>query len=298
MPIVILGSRGQLARHLQALLPEAVCLGRESLDLHRLDAIQPHLERLEPTVIVNAAAFTAVDAAEEEPEAALRINALAPAQIAAAASRLGATLIQVSTDYVFDGTAQRPYTEGDGVNPINVYGRSKLAGELAVQSLCPRHWILRTSWLFSEHGHNFARAMLHLAGTHETVRVVDDQVGRPTYAGDLAAVVARLATGSIALPWGLYHLAGGRAVSWAGFAARVFERAAACGVLTRVPTLVPITTSEYPTRAPRPANTVLDGTALETRLGVARCDWEAGLETLLNAAAGPGTVSASAVMNQ
>jgi len=244
-----------------------------------------------PRAIINAAAYTAVDRAEQEPELAWRLNAEAPAAAARAAATFGATLVQVSTDYVFDGRATSPYPEDAAFNPLGVYGASKLGGELAVRALCPRHWILRTSWVFSEHGANFVKTVLRLAAGGGPLRIVADQQGQPTYAGDLAALIGALTgpmDGSAAeppLPFGTYHATGGPIVSWHGFAARIVERAAKIGLLEDAVRVDAIGTDDYPTPAKRPAYGALrPSDALADRLGV-HFAWQAGLDTALAALA-------------
>ncbi len=180
MTFLVLGRTGQLASHLQITSPDAWFWDRATADLSDVANLEEKLVAAAPAAIVNAAAYTAVDRAETEPDLAWRINAEAPAAMARAARRLDVPLIHVSTDYVFDGASGSPYVETDGTRPPSVYGRSKLGGELAVATLCAKHWILRTSWVFSEHGHNFPKTMLRLARERTELRVVDDQHGRPT----------------------------------------------------------------------------------------------------------------------
>lgn len=287
MAVLVLGSCGQLAQHLGSVLDDAIFLGRAELDLTSTAKIAPRIIDAAPSIIVNAAAYTAVDAAEDDADPAHRVNAEAVAAIAAAAAALGVPLLQVSTDYVFDGLLDRPYREHDAPNPLNVYGATKLAGERAVQTRCERYWILRASWVFSEYGSNFVKTMLRLGAERDEVRVVDDQRGRPTYAGDLAALIARLVRmPGPSLPWGLYHVAGGRTVSWADFAEAIFDRALSAGVIGRRPRVTRVSTTEFPTRAARPGNTVLDGTLLERHLGTGGCDWESGLDAMIGAITG------------
>ena len=193
MTVLVLGFSGQLATHLRELLPDADYWGKDTLDLRQPTKARAAIEAHQPSLIVNAAAYTAVDKAESERDAAWGLNAEAPAMLARAAAALDVPLIHISTDYVFDGTKEGEYEVGDACNPISTYGESKLAGELAVRSLCPRSWILRTSWVFSEFGLNFVKTILRLARERDELRVVSDQVGRPTYAGDLAALVVRMA---------------------------------------------------------------------------------------------------------
>jgi dTDP-4-dehydrorhamnose reductase len=252
MSIIVLGQSGQLASHLRFLMPEAEFWGRERLDISDARGLEAALLDSRPTAIINAAAYTAVDRAESEPALAWRINAEAPAAAASAAAALDIPLIHISTDYVFDGRGSEPYSEDSPVNPLNTYGRTKLAGELAVSSISPRHWILRTSWVFSEHGRNFVKTMIGLAPQHDTLRVVADQFGRPTYAGDLAQLVVALmeiVTNSNTLSPGIYHAVGGRATSWHGFAETVFAEALARNLIDRQPRVLPISSADYPTAA-------------------------------------------------
>ncbi len=287
MTTIVLGASGQLANHLQQQLPQAAFWGRATVDISDPTRLHEALLDAAPRAIVNAAAYTAVDKAEQESELAWRMNAEAPAAAARAAATLGATIVQVSTDYVFDGRATVPYTEDAPVNPLGVYGASKLGGELAVRTLCPRHWILRTSWVFSEHGANFVKTMLRLATGGRPLRIVADQQGQPTYAGDLAALIGALdGTGAeTALPFGTYHATGGPVVSWHGFAARIVERAAGIGLLENPVRVDPIATAEYPTPAQRPTYGALRPSAALTEVVGAGFDWQAGLETALAAIA-------------
>lgn len=283
MSVLVLGSSGQLARHLREVLPGARFWGRRETNLEDPDAAEAAILAAAPSIIVNAAAYTAVDRAEDEPSAAWRVNAEGAAAAARAAARLDIPIVQVSTDYVFDGDSERPYQETDATHPINTYGRTKLAGELAVASLCPRHWILRTSWVFSELAGNFATTMLRLANERETLRVVADQRGRPTYAGDLARVVATLATGKTGqtVPWGIHHLSGGRAVSWYHFAEEIISGGYDRGLIERPLRVDAIATADYPTRARRPMNAILAPSTLLTEALEMQPDWQAGLDEVL-----------------
>jgi dTDP-4-dehydrorhamnose reductase len=285
MTILVLGSTGQLGQHLRAALPAATFWSRSDANLADPVRLEQCILAARPSAIVVAAAYTAVDRAEQEPELAWRVNCEAPAAAARAAAALRIPLVQVSTDYVFDGRSRRPYRESDPVYPLNVYGRTKLAGELAVATLCPRHWILRTSWLFSEHGSNFVKTMLRLAAERDTLQVVADQRGRPTYAGDLARLIAALlerAAPHLGLDCGTYHTGGGPACSWNEFAQQILRRAQAKGILARAPSIAPIATKDYATLAVRPAYSVLEPSAALDRVGSVRFDWEAGLEIVLD----------------
>jgi dTDP-4-dehydrorhamnose reductase len=230
-------------------------------------------------VIVNAAAYTAVDKAENEPDAAMALNADGPARLAEAADRMGAVLIHLSTDCVFDGEKADPYVEDDAAAPISVYGRSKLAGEEAVRAVTERHIIMRTSWVFSPFGTNFVKRMLQLASDAEKLRVVADRQGCPTYAPHLAEAilaVARAVTADPAnAPFGTYHAAGTGATTWCGLACETMRISASLGGPS-VP-VVPITTADYPTPAPRPANSRLDCTKLAAAFGVTLPPWQQGV---------------------
>lgn len=279
MSTLVLGSRGQLAQHLREVLQDAWFWGRREHSLEDPAGTEAAILEAAPSIIVNAAAYTAVDRAEEEPAAAWRVNAEGTTSAARAAATLGIPIIHVSTDYVFDGSSDRPYRETDATCPINVYGRTKLAGELAVSSLCPWHWILRTSWLFSEVGSNFVTTMLRLAKERETLRVVADQRGRPTYAGDLARVIAVLVAERArkTVPWGIHHVSGGKVVSWHYFAEKIVANAHERGLLTQRPGVDAITTAGYPTRARRPMNSVLAPSSLLAQAIEVQPDWQAGL---------------------
>ena len=286
MTVLVLGSTGQLASHLRETLPAATFWSRAEADLSDPESLPASIIALRPTAIVNAAAHTAVDRAESEPDLAWRVNAEAPAAMARAAQALDVPLIQVSTDYVFDGSKDGAYLVTDPVAPISVYGRSKLGGELAVQTLCQKHWILRTSWVFSEFGHNFVKTMLRLSRERETLTVVDDQRGQPTYAGDLARLIHALlrdvaAAPQDALPWGRYHVGAGPVVTWRDFAERVVTRAGERGLIGRIPTVSGIPTSAYPTPARRPRNSVLATESNLTSRYPDAFDWQAGLEAVL-----------------
>jgi dTDP-4-dehydrorhamnose reductase len=289
MTILVLGSSGQLARHLRDVLPDATYCGRDSLDLAEPGAVTRKIEALKPSAIVNAAGYTAVDKAESEAAVVWRVNAESVAAAAVAATELDVPFVHVSTDYVFDGRKKAEYTPGDATNPLSVYGATKLAGELAARALCKKSWILRVSWVFSEHGANFVTTMLRLAATRDELRVVADQRGRPTYAGDLAAMIAAILRGAgerEPLPFGTYHAVGGPVVSWCEFAQLIVEQAFQRGMLAKRVRVRPITTAEYSTPARRPANSALEPSAeLERDLTIAM-DWQKGLASALTALCG------------
>jgi dTDP-4-dehydrorhamnose reductase len=220
-----------------------------------------------------------VDRAESEPELAWRINAEAPAELARICAARQIPFVHVSSDYVFSGQSAEPFDESDPVGPASVYGRSKLGGELAVRTIHPKHWILRTSWVFSEFGANFVKTMLRLAREREELNVVADQRGRPTYAGDIAAAIVGLAREPASVPYGIHHATGGSAVSWHEFASEIIERAHKVGLIAKKPAIHPIPTTSYPTPAKRPLNSVLTPSSSLTR--IARFDWESGLDRTL-----------------
>ena len=288
MNILVLGRDGQLGQSLHDRLPSAypssVFWDRQTLDLEQLDDIEPRLTAARPEVIINATAYTAVDQAETNTDLAFTINHHAVGRVADYCAKNDVPLLHVSTDYVFDGSSQRPYAETDEPNPRGVYGASKLAGERAIAASGCRHVILRTAWVFSEHGQNFLKTMLRLGGERDTLSVVGDQIGCPTYAGDLAlgliSVLKSVENG--ACEWGLYHYAGDPNVSWFEFAEAIFAKAASAGLA--VPDHVTaITTKEYPTPAPRPAWSVLDSARFTKAFGEPASNWRTGIDTCLRA---------------
>lgn len=293
MRILLLGANGQVGYELRrALAPlgEVVCATRdghladggscETADLDVPQSLPALVERVGPAVVVNAAAYTAVDRAETEHDAAFRANAQAPAALADACARRDALLVHYSTDYVFDGTASRPYREDDPVAPLGVYGESKLAGEQAIRASGARHMIFRTAWVYADRGHNFMLTMLRLAGERDELRVVSDQVGTPTP----AALIADGTAAMLGRPFGAsatWHLTAAGGTSWHGFAEAIIERAHALGRLDRRPRVVPITTTDYPTPAQRPAWSRLDCSRFEADAGMVLPDWRAALERVL-----------------
>jgi dTDP-4-dehydrorhamnose reductase len=284
---LVIGRNGQLARELaRAEWPSEwrpVFLGRDEIDLaHPGNAARAAMEH-RPELVINAAAYTAVDRAESEPELAIRINAEAPAAIASACAANEIPFVTISTDYVFDGANIVPYVEGDPVRPINVYGRSKAEGEAAVREAGGPHLILRTSWVFSAHGNNFVRTMLRLAD-RETITVVADQRGRPTAAGDLAhaiIIASELLMRDHSYS-GTYHVANAGEATWYDFAVAIFDRVKARG--RSVPQVKPITTEQYPTPAQRPANSALSTDAFERRFGLPLRPWRQALDHVLEEA--------------
>lgn len=265
MKILLTGSTGQvgyeLARSLQG-LGEIVAPGRAQMDLSNLDQLRDVIRAVKPGLIVNPAAYTAVDQAEREPELAMLINARAPELMAEEARKLGAAMVHYSTDYVFDGEKTSPYTEDDPTGPINVYGRSKLAGEQAIQAAGIDHLILRTSWVYGMRGKNFLLTVLRLAQERPELRIVGDQHGAPTWcrtiADTTAHILARALADSDPHSWwsrhgGVYHLSAGGSTSWAGFTQQILQNAQ----LPAMPRVTAITTAEYPLLAKRPSSSIL-----------------------------------------
>lgn len=294
MKILLLGANGQVGHELRrslAPLGEIIATTRngvledggacETADFDQPDSLPALVHRISPHVVVNAAAYTAVDRAEDEPDAAFRINAEAPARLAEACVARGAMLVHYSTDYVFDGQATRPYREDDATAPLGVYGASKLAGEQAIRHSGCRHMIFRTAWVYGNHGNNFMRTMLRLGAERDQLRVVADQVGTPTPAALIAVVTARIISGPVRAS-GTFHLTAEGQTSWHGFAMAIFESAQLRGLIARSPQVVPIATAEYPTRARRPAYSCLDTSALRQAFDIALPDWRHGLEQVLD----------------
>lgn len=276
-PILLLGAEGQLGRELSGLAAARgvalVGLGRAACDITDRDAVAAALATHRPRLVVNAAAYTAVDRAESEPDRAHAVNATAPGLIGEATAAAGIPLIHISTDYVFDGAKQGAYGEDDPVAPLGVYGVSKEAGERAVRAANPRHLILRTAWVYGVHGANFLKTMLRLAGERELLRVVADQRGCPTATADLAEAIlaADAALSAGAEPWGTWHFAGQGETDWHGFAQAIMAERAA--ILGSAPRVEPITTADYPTPARRPANSVLDSGRFAATFGLRARPW-------------------------
>ncbi|MGE8067253.1 dTDP-4-dehydrorhamnose reductase [Pseudomonas sp. NPDC089569] len=284
--ILICGRQGQVAQALQQRLGglgELIVCGRDQLDLTQPASIRQQLQRLRPDLIINAAAYTAVDQAEHEQEQAFAINAIAPGILAEQALELEVPLIHYSTDYVFDGSKTSPYLEADTTNPLNVYGASKLAGEQAIIDVGCQHLILRTSWVYSTLGRNFLLTMQRLLTEKPELRVVSDQTGAPTWAGTIAdstcALIQRWRAGQ-AGAWGTYHLTAQGETSWFGFAQAIGQALRAQG--KPCATLVPIASSEYPTPATRPLNSRLDCSALQREWGVSQSHWQTALRECLD----------------
>ncbi|BAN51117.1 dTDP-4-dehydrorhamnose reductase [Metapseudomonas resinovorans] len=284
MKVLITGSNGQVARELQLALAgkaEVLALGREQLDLNDPELIRQRVRAESPDLLINAAAYTAVDQAENEPAAAFAINATASGVLAEEAATLGVPLFHYSTDYVFDGSKVGAYSETDATNPLGVYGQSKLAGEQAIQAVGGQHLILRTSWVYSRVGRNFLLTMQRLLQERDELRVVDDQIGAPTWAGSIAQATVQLLDRWQAgnRHWGVYHLTNQGETSWFGFASAIAEQLEAEGKACA--RLQPIPSSEYPTPARRPLNSRLDGRKLAKDWQLSLPDWRSALAECL-----------------
>jgi dTDP-4-dehydrorhamnose reductase len=290
--ILILGKSGQLGRELEhafALFGPVVAVDRESVDLADASQVRALVRDASPDVILNAAAYTAVDRAETESDLALAVNAHAPRILAEEARSRNALFVHYSTDYVFDGKKPEAWTESDKTIPLNIYGASKLAGEQAIQQVGGNYLIFRTSWVYGPHGKNFLFTMLRLARERSTLSIVDDQVGAPSSSIELARATYSIVAGILAGRFGslqecngIYHMTCGGSTSWFGFAQAIFSRAAVLlGV--KAPDLVPISTKDYPTPATRPRNSVLSNAKLHARFGVQLAPWESALDEVINA---------------
>jgi dTDP-4-dehydrorhamnose reductase len=304
LPILLTGKNGQVGRELHPLLAgigQVQAFDRQQLDLAEPGDIRKAIREVQPRIIVNAAAYTAVDRAQSEETAARAINAEAPGVMAEEARRLGALLVHYSTDYVFDGSKRSPYVEDDSPNPLNVYGSTKLAGEQAIQQSGALHLIFRTEWVYAREGRNFLLTMLRLAAEKEELRVVSDQIGAPTWSREIAAattsILAQLRARkggleSISDISGIYHLTAGGETSWCDFARAILEEASRCAssepwvqastggrpLITR--RVIPISTEEYPTAARRPAYSVLSNARLKAAFGVQLPSWRAQLKAV------------------
>ncbi|MGC1526340.1 MAG: dTDP-4-dehydrorhamnose reductase [Phormidesmis sp.] len=288
MSILLVGAQGQVGQELQQTLVQIaptygplVALGRAQLDLTDLDAIAAKVKATKPALIVNAAAYTAVDKAESEPVLAYKINAEAPGALAKAAAECNAALVHISTDYVFSGQSAFPWLETDETNPLSVYGQSKLAGEVAIRSVLDRHIILRTAWVYGVHGKgNFVKTMLRLGKERSQLGVVADQIGSPTWARDIAQTITQISEKVEHFP-GTYHFTNSGTASWHEFAVAIFEEARSLGTPLAVETVNPITTADYPTPAKRPPYSVLNCQKVANLLGHDAPNWRQSLQKML-----------------
>lgn len=288
MRVLITGCYGQVGHCLTAQLADkesttVLALDRDQLDITNQDAVNVIVDDFQPTIIINAAAHTAVDKAEDEVDLSYAINRDGPSYLAQAAQRVGAAMLHISTDYVFEGNKVGEYDEHDITHPQGVYGESKLAGESAVANASDKHIILRTAWVFGEHGNNFVKTMLRLGATRDELSIVGDQFGGPTYAGDIANALITIAeriTQGNTVDYGVYHYSGLPHVSWYEFADAIFDTAKELGVITTKPRLTSITTDQYPTPAKRPSNSCLNTNKITDAFSIEASDWQAALKNI------------------
>ncbi|ENM5889565.1 dTDP-4-dehydrorhamnose reductase [Vibrio mimicus] len=286
MKVLITGSKGQVGYCLVerlAHIADVLALDHQGLDITNQQEVVKTIAEFQPDYIINAAAYTAVDRAELEIKHAYEVNSKGPEFLAKAAQQVDAVMLHISTDYVFDGESNTCYKESDPVRPQGVYGRSKLSGEDAVIESCNKYLILRTAWVFGEHGNNFVKTMLRLAQTRDELRIVDDQFGGPTYAGDIAnaliTMIEFIEQGNQP-EWGIYHFSGMPYASWYDFAIKIFELAEREGILEIQPNITPIPTSAYPTTAKRPANSRLDCSKINNQFDIGPSDWMIALNNI------------------
>lgn len=288
MRVLITGCNGQVGHCLTEQLKQKedmviLALTRDDLDISDANAVENIVLKFNPNIIINAAAYTAVDNAEKEADLSYLINCKGPKYLAEAAKKIDAAMLHISTDYVFSGDKDGQYHPDDLTMPQSVYGESKLAGELAVIAACNKHIILRTAWVFGEHGNNFVKTMLRLGGSRDTLSIVGDQFGGPTYAGDIAAALIEIAIqieNGKNIEYGIYHFSGFPHVSWFEFAESIFSEAQMQQVLNNVPVLNSIPTSDYPTSAKRPANSKLSTDKIKDNFGIIASDWKNALNAI------------------
>jgi len=287
MRVLITGAQGQVGQELMRSAPpswEVHGLGSNDLDISDSVHVMAAVKTLQPQLIINAAAYTAVDKAESDSERAHAVNHFGAENLAKAAQSLDCPLLHISTDYVFSGVQTQPYTEHDIPAPNSVYGRSKWLGEQAINEFCTQHIILRTSWVFGLHGNNFVKTMLRLGQERDALSIVSDQIGGPTSARSIAQALWQIAQHYInngSCSWGTYHFSGAPTCSWYEFATEIFTQATALQLIDKAPRLSPINTSDYPTPAQRPAYSVLDNTKLSQQLNIAQSDWKSELSIML-----------------
>ena len=289
MRILVTGKNGQVGWELQALAKasqhEWLCCDRSNLDISNQADVDRVVDDFAPDIVINAAAYTAVDKAESDKDAAFAINAQGAAFLAVACQRNGAALLHISTDYVFAGDNDLPYVESDEVGPTGVYGASKLAGEIAIAEHCSRHIILRTAWVFGSHGNNFVKTMIRVAQTRDTLGVVADQHGAPTSAEGIAKALINIAERAHKddIEWGIYHFSGKPFTTWHGFAEAIFAGAVKRGIVPYDVTVSAISTADYPTPAQRPANSRLNCNKITQGLSIEPDDWNRQLGKVLDA---------------
>ncbi|MCL1123891.1 dTDP-4-dehydrorhamnose reductase [Shewanella surugensis] len=288
MRALITGKDGQVGTHLVKLLSTQedvilLALNSHELDITNESLVKKHIADFKPDIIFNAAAYTAVDKAESDIELAYQVNAKGPQYLAEAATHIGAAILHISTDYVFNGDKDGAYTECDLTEPQGVYGQSKLAGEAAVAKACDRHILLRTAWVFDENGNNFVKTMLRLGATRDALSIVGDQFGGPTYAGDIAIALIKIAkriTQGDVVEYGVYHYSGLPHVSWHEFAEVIFNMTVEQNIIAKKPSLTSITTDQYPTPAKRPHNSRLSTDKITDAFSVEASDWKAALNNI------------------
>ncbi len=284
MKVLVTGCYGQVGTELMALAKayghETIGFDYDTLDITDQQAVQACVQKEQPDVLINAAAYTAVDKAEDDKDAAKAVNATAVGYLAQACKVLDIPLIHISTDYVFDGSKEGAYIESETVAPLGVYGETKLEGEVLVRSLCEKYYIFRTSWVFSAHGNNFVKTMLRLGAEREELGIVADQRGKPTSAREIARVIYEVLA-SHKNAWGIYHLAQANAVTWFDFAQSIFDEAKQQGLPLRVKQVNAITTADFPTPAKRPQNSELDCSKLETTFNIELQPWNVSLAEVI-----------------
>ncbi|MFM7715806.1 MAG: dTDP-4-dehydrorhamnose reductase [Microcystis sp.] len=283
--VLLIGAKGQVGQELQVTLQslgEVISIGREELDLTNSEKIGQLIREIHPDYLVNAAAYTAVDKAETEPDLAYSINAIAPKIMAESAEKIQAKFLHISTDYVFDGRKNTPYLETDLTNPLGVYGQSKLRGEEEIKTVNSQAIILRTAWVYGSYGKsNFVKTMLRLGKEREELKVVVDQVGSPTWAKDIATAITHLLI-NVDNPPGIYNFTNSGVASWFDLTKAIFEEAKISGIPLKIQRVIPITTAEYPTPAVRPAYSVLSGQKISQQLGYIPPYWRDSLKAMLN----------------
>jgi dTDP-4-dehydrorhamnose reductase len=283
--VLLIGAKGQVGQELQVTLPylgEVISIGREELDLTNSEKIGQLIREIHPDYLVNAAAYTAVDKAETEPDLAYSINAIAPKIMAESAEKIKAKFLHISTDYVFDGRKNTPYLETDLTNPLGVYGQSKLRGEEEIKTVNSQAIILRTAWVYGSYGKsNFVKTMLRLGKEREELKVVVDQVGSPTWAKDIATAITHLLI-NVDNPPGIYNFTNSGVASWFDLTKAIFEEAKISGIPLKIQRVIPITTAEYPTPAVRPAYSVLSGQKISQQLDYIPPYWRDSLKAMLN----------------
>ena len=285
--VLVTGSRGQIGMELLRLAPDfyvqAIGRNRGELDICNPLTVKNEVEKLTPDVVVNTAAYTAVDKAEQDKEAAFAVNEAGVGNLARACADLGIPFIHISTDYVFDGRQQTPYCEDDPVRPMCIYGQSKLAGEIAAIDTCTKTVVLRTAWVYSVYGNNFVKSMLHYGAQRENLRVVNDQYGGPTAAYDLAGAIWQIVKrlDDVAHPWGIYHYCGAPDTTWHAFAEAIFDEARRQDYKLKIRSVVAVSSKEYPTPAIRPENSVLSCKKIQTVFNIRRPDWRDSLKKVV-----------------